>query len=150
MTIERTIAEELHALDNLDHDRLLAILMKLPVPGKVPSGTDLSHYKQWYKERALLDELFSVMERFWDEEDFGLWSTVAMAIELFSEERIITGCIASLYRQPMWKTVELAGQYCSKDQIQQFLRHFQSLANDERVRRTDLMKETISTLETFI
>jgi hypothetical protein len=137
MSVELEVAKEIQALHTLDLDRLSQALHKLPIPKKFKSSKDIPEKFHLYSEQELLDALFDVFERFPGEEDFGLWSTVAQAIELFEEEKIRAGIMASLTRQPMWKTAELAVQYCTKGQLEAILQHCGSFrlqpGNSERV-----------------
>jgi len=127
MSVELKVAREINNFQTLDLDALSKALHQLPVPTKFVSRMDIPADYHVCSEQELLDALFGVFERFPWEEDFGLWSAVANAIELFEESRVRDGIIQSLHRQPMWKTAELATQYCTKDQIEELVRHCQDI-----------------------
>jgi hypothetical protein len=123
MSVELEVAREIRALRSLDLDRLSQALRKLPVPTKFVNRKGIPEGFHSYSEQELLDALFDVFERFPTEEDFGLWSSVAHAIEMFEEDKIRTGLVASIKRQPMWKTAELAVSYCTKEQLEGLLQY---------------------------
>jgi len=127
MSVELKVAREINNLQTLDLDALSKVLRQLPMPTKFVSRMDIPAYYHVCSEQELLDALFGIFERFPWEEDFGLWSAVTNAIELFEESRVRDGIIHSLQRQPMWKTAELATQYCTRGQIKELVRHCQDI-----------------------
>lgn len=129
MSLELYVAREITALKSLDLDKLSQLLRELPVPTKFASRADIPENYHLCSEQELLDALFGLFERFPTEEDFGLWSTVGHAIELFEESRVRAGLVRSIKRQPMWKTAELATQYCTESQIEDFLQYCQEIGD---------------------
>jgi len=123
MSVEMEVARQIRALRFLDLDRLSQALGRLPTPTKFISSKNIPQKIHWCSEQELLDALFDIFERFPGDEDFGLWSSVTDAIELFEEEKIRTRLLLSLKRQPMWKTAELAVQYCTKEQLEVILQY---------------------------
>ena len=127
MSVGINVAKGIRALKSLDLDKLSKLLRELPVPTKFASSADIPDNYHLCSEQALLDALFEILERFPFEEDFRLWSTVGHAIELFEESRVRDGLVKSIKRQPMWKTAELATQYCSEIQIEVLIQYCQEM-----------------------